>query len=192
MPSSEVLHKWKAGELHSGGPGGPAVHSQKQAVAIMLSEKRKEDANGGVYPEKKAQGGPVVNKGAQSSVGHFAKGGAVQDRSKMKDFGKTHDGRYKKGDWKEDPDHDVEPQNLRTGVEDPGRLGDFLGGGDRFTSQNFAEQGEPASMQRVKPDEDWSKDHVPLTSRQKAAHEGDDKSESPRLPRKRGAAIEGR
>ena len=60
------MDKWKAGNLHSGGAGGPAVHSQKQAVAIMLSEKRKEDANGGVYPEKKAEGGPVgkqVRKG---------------------------------------------------------------------------------------------------------------------------------
>lgn len=52
MPSSEVLHKFKAGELHSGGPGGPTVKSRKQAIAIMLSEKRKEDANGGKYPEK--------------------------------------------------------------------------------------------------------------------------------------------
>lgn len=53
MPSSEVMHKWKEGQLHSGGPKGPAVKSQKQAVAIMLSEKRKENANGGVYPDKK-------------------------------------------------------------------------------------------------------------------------------------------
>ena len=53
MPSSEVMTKWKAGRLHSGGPSGPAVTNLKQAVAIMLSEKRKEKANGGVYPEKK-------------------------------------------------------------------------------------------------------------------------------------------
>ncbi len=53
MPSSEVMHKWKSGDLHSGGPGGPKVTSQRQAVAIMLSEKRKEDENGGVYPEPK-------------------------------------------------------------------------------------------------------------------------------------------
>ncbi len=52
MPSSEVMGKWKRGELHSGGPGGPKVKSQKQAVAIMLSEKRKEEANGGKYPER--------------------------------------------------------------------------------------------------------------------------------------------
>jgi parvulin-like peptidyl-prolyl isomerase len=39
MPWDEVLHKWKAGTLKSGGDGKP-VKSQKQAVAIMLSEKR--------------------------------------------------------------------------------------------------------------------------------------------------------
>jgi hypothetical protein len=33
------MHKWKAGKLKSGGSGKP-VKSQKQAVAIMLSEKR--------------------------------------------------------------------------------------------------------------------------------------------------------
>lgn len=40
MPWNEVMHKWKAGTLKSGGSGEP-VHSQKQAIAIMLSEKRK-------------------------------------------------------------------------------------------------------------------------------------------------------
>lgn len=34
------MHKWKSGSLKSGGSGKP-VRSQKQAVAIMLSEKRK-------------------------------------------------------------------------------------------------------------------------------------------------------
>ena len=50
MPSSAVLHKWKTGRLRSG--SGDKVTSQKQAVAIMLSEKRKEAAHGGHYPEK--------------------------------------------------------------------------------------------------------------------------------------------
>jgi hypothetical protein len=40
MPASEVMGKWKAGKLHSGSKKGPKVKSQKQAVAIMLSEKR--------------------------------------------------------------------------------------------------------------------------------------------------------
>ena len=57
MPSSEVMHKWKTGKLHSGSKKGPKVKSQKQAVAIMLSEQRKEKANGGRYPEGKL--GPV-------------------------------------------------------------------------------------------------------------------------------------
>jgi hypothetical protein len=59
MPSSEVMHKWKTGKLRSGG-NGPVVHDQKQAVAIMMSEKRKEQAHGGRYPERKRFGGHPV------------------------------------------------------------------------------------------------------------------------------------
>jgi len=44
MPSSQVMHKWKAGKLHSGSKKGPKVKNRKQAIAIMLSEKRKEKA----------------------------------------------------------------------------------------------------------------------------------------------------
>lgn len=51
MPSDQVMAKWKAGKLRSGGPNGPRVKSQGQAVAIMLSERRKEASNGGKYPE---------------------------------------------------------------------------------------------------------------------------------------------
>jgi hypothetical protein len=39
LPYTEVMDKWKKGKLKSGGSGKP-VHDQKQAVAIMLSEKR--------------------------------------------------------------------------------------------------------------------------------------------------------
>lgn len=39
MPWDAVMRKWKSGTLKSGGSGKP-VKSQKQAVAIMLSEKR--------------------------------------------------------------------------------------------------------------------------------------------------------
>ena len=42
MPSSEVMHKFKHGKLHSGSKKGPKVKSRKQAIAIMMSEKRKE------------------------------------------------------------------------------------------------------------------------------------------------------
>lgn len=40
MPYTEVMNKWKEGALHSGSKSGPKVKSQKQAVTIMLSEKR--------------------------------------------------------------------------------------------------------------------------------------------------------
>lgn len=40
MPWNEVMSKWGKGQLHSGGKHGPKVKSQKQAVAIMMSEKR--------------------------------------------------------------------------------------------------------------------------------------------------------
>lgn len=41
MPYQEVMHKFGAGKLHSGSKTGPKVTSRKQAIAIMLSEKRK-------------------------------------------------------------------------------------------------------------------------------------------------------
>jgi hypothetical protein len=49
MPSSEVMHKFKHGKLHSGSEKGPKVKSRKQAVAIMLSEKRNEKKHRGKY-----------------------------------------------------------------------------------------------------------------------------------------------
>lgn len=52
MPYDQVMPKWKAGQLHSGGPGGPVVHDQKQAVAIMLSEKRKAEEGKTEYQPK--------------------------------------------------------------------------------------------------------------------------------------------
>ena len=135
-------------------------------------------------PRRKPKEAQLANKyyakgdgGAETS---YANGGPVLGRSE--DWTKKGDGRFKKGDWKANR-HDVEPQNTRTDDEGDNRLGAFLSGGDRFTSQNFAEQGDPASMQRTKPDENWSKDHVKPTARQKAVREGDDKSEKPVLPR---------
>jgi hypothetical protein len=52
MPWDAVMDKWKSGTLKSGGDGKP-VKNQKQAVAIMLSEKRA--AEGG-KKEYKASG----------------------------------------------------------------------------------------------------------------------------------------
>ena len=51
MPWNEVMHKWGRGELKSGSTGGK-VKSQKQAVAIMLSEKRKADSGDEEYKAK--------------------------------------------------------------------------------------------------------------------------------------------
>lgn len=52
----KVMDEWKAGELHSGSKEGPKVTSQKQAVAIALSEsgqsKRKKAAK--KRPKRKA------------------------------------------------------------------------------------------------------------------------------------------
>lgn len=39
MPYTEVMHKFKSGNLHSGSKKGPKVTNRKQAIAIMLSEK---------------------------------------------------------------------------------------------------------------------------------------------------------
>lgn len=55
MPWQNVMHKFKAGTLRSGG-SGKTVASRSQAVAIMMSEKRaaahgKRYDNGGIVPE---------------------------------------------------------------------------------------------------------------------------------------------
>jgi hypothetical protein len=36
------MHKYKHGQLHSDSKKGPKVQSRDQAIAIMMSEKRKE------------------------------------------------------------------------------------------------------------------------------------------------------
>ena len=52
MPYQEVMSKWKAGTLRSGSKKGPKVSSQKQAVAIMLSEKREAKKGKKEYQSK--------------------------------------------------------------------------------------------------------------------------------------------
>lgn len=39
---SKVMHEWGEGRLHSGSKKGPKVKSQKQAVAIAISEARRK------------------------------------------------------------------------------------------------------------------------------------------------------
>jgi len=53
MPYDEVMHKFKHGELHSGSKKGPKVSNRKQAIAIMMSEKRKAGAGKKEYQPKK-------------------------------------------------------------------------------------------------------------------------------------------
>ena len=53
MPSEEVMHEFKGGRLHSGSKRGPKVKSRKQAIAIMLSERRKEGKSGSRRRAKK-------------------------------------------------------------------------------------------------------------------------------------------
>lgn len=42
MPSENVMSEYKHRKLRSGSKHGPKVKNRKQAIAIMLSEKRKE------------------------------------------------------------------------------------------------------------------------------------------------------
>jgi hypothetical protein len=42
MPASEIMSKFKAGDLHSGSSNGKIVKNPKQAKAILLSYLRKE------------------------------------------------------------------------------------------------------------------------------------------------------
>jgi len=52
MPYDQVMSKFKAGTLKSGGSGEP-VKSQKQAVAIILSEKRAAEGGKKEYQPKR-------------------------------------------------------------------------------------------------------------------------------------------
>jgi hypothetical protein len=53
MPSKDVMHKFKHGQLRSGSKSGPKVKDKNQAIAIMMSEKRSEKKHGGKYREGK-------------------------------------------------------------------------------------------------------------------------------------------
>lgn len=53
MPYDEVMGKFKRGKLHSGSKKGKKVTNRKQAIAIMLSEKRKAGEGKTEYKSKK-------------------------------------------------------------------------------------------------------------------------------------------
>jgi hypothetical protein len=42
----KVMHEFKEGTLHSGGPSGPQVTNRKQAIAIAMSEARRAKRGG--------------------------------------------------------------------------------------------------------------------------------------------------
>lgn len=54
MPYSEVMSKFKHGELHSGSKKGPKVKSRDQAIAIMMHEKAEAKAGKKEYQEHPA------------------------------------------------------------------------------------------------------------------------------------------
>lgn len=56
------MKKWASGDLHSGSKSGPKVKNQKQAVAIMLSEKKKADSGDSEYAANPAA---KLGKGAR-------------------------------------------------------------------------------------------------------------------------------
>jgi hypothetical protein len=56
MPYDEVMHKFKHKNLHSGSKSGPKVTNRKQAIAIMMSEKRQ--AQGGKKEYQPVDTGP--------------------------------------------------------------------------------------------------------------------------------------
>jgi hypothetical protein len=57
MPGiKKTMDEWKAGTLHSGSTKGPVVKSQKQAVAIGLSEERRRSGGKGARANATAGG----------------------------------------------------------------------------------------------------------------------------------------
>lgn len=64
MPYDEVMHKYKHGQLHSGSKRGPKVTSRKQAIAIMLSEKRAAAAGDTEKESRRKKAGHALLRGA--------------------------------------------------------------------------------------------------------------------------------
>ncbi len=50
------MGKWKSGDLHSSSKKGPLVKNRKQAIAIMLSEKRAAKSGNHEYASKALDG----------------------------------------------------------------------------------------------------------------------------------------
>jgi hypothetical protein len=106
----------------------------------------------------------VSNKGYQGKTESFAAGGPVLGRQK---------------NWAKEGN--VKNPTNTTEAHDKPNYGSLIGGVDRFTSHNLADAGEPANIQRTKPDEDWSKGKAGMIKNKRS---GDSKSEAPVKPRK--------
>jgi hypothetical protein len=63
MPYTAVMDKWKHGKLRSG--SGEPVTDQKQAIAIMLSEKRKAAEGKKEYQAPAKDAGALAWKGSK-------------------------------------------------------------------------------------------------------------------------------
>lgn len=69
MPWDQVMHKFKEGTLHSGSKKGPLARSRDQAIAIMLSEKRKAQGGKKEYQSKKGKKRPSAKFQAEALRG---------------------------------------------------------------------------------------------------------------------------
>jgi hypothetical protein len=58
IPYDQVMHKFGKGNLHSGSKTGKKVTKRSQAIAIMMSEKRKAGEGKSEYKSKKVNTGP--------------------------------------------------------------------------------------------------------------------------------------
>ncbi len=58
MPYTEVMHKFGKGLLHSGSKSGKKVTNRKQAIAIMLSEKKQAGKGKKEYESEDSPIGP--------------------------------------------------------------------------------------------------------------------------------------
>lgn len=72
MPYAKVMSEFKRGKLHSGSKRGPVVKSRKQAVAIMLSEKRDAKKKGYALGGVVKKGGAILKAAAKTRAGRLA------------------------------------------------------------------------------------------------------------------------
>jgi hypothetical protein len=103
MPGmKKTMSEWKEGKLHSGSKHGPVVKSQKQAIAIGLSEARKE----GEHVAKKHHSFESSNRPfGQTKAGEEAAHAIPQGHKVHGPMGHAHDGAGRKG-------HDMEMHHM--------------------------------------------------------------------------------